>query len=308
MEQKKRARDHKEHKTFPIPQKSEDSLAAQMPALAAQWDLEKNDPLKPEAVFSGSHRKVWWRCAKGHSWQAEIKSRFYGTGCPVCTNREILVGVNDWASRFPAVAAQWDADKNGCAPEQVRSDDRKRYWWLCEKKHSWQTTIRSRIDTKHPTGCPYCAGRSVLPGENDLQTLRPDIAMEWDAAKNAPLRPCDVTPGSNKAVYWHCKLGHSYRAMIGHRTGRNSGCPYCSGKRVLAGFNDLKTLFPEIAAEWNPSLNGELKPTDVTRGSRRRVWWRCVWGHEWQAVISSRTGTRPTGCPECNRKRRRVRN
>ena len=255
----------------------------------------------------GSHKKVWWRCASGHSWQTQVRNRARGQGCPVCINQKIIVGMNDWVTRYPAAAAQWDAQKNGCAPEQVRSDDRKRYWWHCEKGHSWQTTIRIRIRPK-ASGCPYCAGRRVQPGENDLQTLRPDLAVQWDMEKNAPLRPSEVTPGCNKTVFWRCQLGHSYRAEISIRTGKQSGCPYCAGRRVLAGFNDLQTLHPEVAAQWHPSLNGDLKPTDVTRGSDRKVWWQCAWGHEWQAYIYSRTGTSPTGCPYCAQTRRLRRN
>ena len=304
MEQKKRVRDHKEYKTFPTPAKPESSLAARMPELAAQWDTEKNAPLMPEQVMCGSRKKVWWRCARGHSWQAVVKSRSQGAGCPICANREIIVGLNDWASRFPAVAMQWDAVKNGCTPEQVRSDDRKRYWWLCGKGHSWQATIRSRINTTHANGCPYCAGRRVLPGENDLKTQRPDIAAEWDVEKNAPLKPSDVTPGSNKRVFWRCRLGHSYQSRIGDRTVNGHGCPYCTGRKVLPGFNDLKTFCPQVAEEWHPILNGALQPTDVTRASHRKIWWLCHRGHEWNAMISSRTSARPSGCPYCAREQR----
>ena len=280
------------------------SLAAHMPELAVQWDVEKNAPLTPEQVTCGSRKKVWWRCTNGHSWQAVVKSRSQGAGCPVCANRMIIVGLNDWPSRFPAVAAQWDAGKNGCTPEQVRADDRKRYWWLCGKEHSWQATIRSRINTTHQNGCPYCAGKRVQLSENDLQTLRPDIAAEWDAEKNAPLKPSDVTPGSNKRVFWRCRLGHSYQSRIGDRTVNGHGCPYCTGRKVLPGFNDLKTFCPQVAEEWHPILNGALQPTDVTRASHRKIWWLCHRGHEWNAMISSRTSARPSGCPYCAREQR----
>ena len=305
MEQKKQEHGHKDHKTFPASVEPENSLAARMPELAAQWDVEKNAPLTPEQVTYGSRKKVWWRCERGHSWQAMVKRRSQRTGCPVCVNRKIIVGMNDWPSRFPAVAAQWDTDKNGCTPETVRADDRKCYWWRCGRGHSWKTTIRCRIYTTPPSDCPYCVGKRVLPGFNDLQTLRPDIAAEWDAEKNAPLRPSEVTPGCNKTVYWRCQLGHCYESTIGHRTGKSKcGCPYCAGTRVLPGFNDLQTRYPEVAAEWHPTLNGDLKPTDVTRGSKRRVWWQCAWNHEWDAVICSRTGASQSGCPYCARKQR----
>lgn len=272
------------------------------PALAAEWDDEKNAPLRPEEVRPGSHQRAWWRCKEGHSWQAQVKSRASGMGCPICAKKTIIVGVNDWAYANPEIAAEWDTEKNGIPPEQVRTRDNKKYWWRCKNGHSYQTTIGIRVG-KQRTGCPYCTGKRVMVGETDLQTTFPELAAEWDYEKNTPLTPQQVTAGCNQKVYWICTKGHSYQAIIGSRTGRSrSGCPYCSGKRVLAGFNDLQTLYPEVAAEWHPTLNGDLKPTEVTRGSNKKVWWQCVWGHEWQAVIYSRTvSDRPVGCPECAR-------
>ncbi len=44
----------------------------------------KNGDLTPAEVLPGSHRKVWWRCDRGHVWQADINSRVKGSGCPVC--------------------------------------------------------------------------------------------------------------------------------------------------------------------------------------------------------------------------------
>ena len=52
--------------------------------LLRQWLPSKNAPLTPQTVPRGSKRSVWWRCAKGHEWQAQVKSRVIaGTGCPV---------------------------------------------------------------------------------------------------------------------------------------------------------------------------------------------------------------------------------
>ena len=59
------------------------------------------------------------------------------------------------------------------------------------------------------------------------------------------------------------------------RTRGTNGCPYCGNKKVLAGFNDLASIEPEIAAEWHPTLNGALTPEMVTAGSNRKVWWLC---------------------------------
>ena len=41
------------------------------------------------------------------------------------------------------------------------------------------------------------------------------------------------------------------------------GCPYCLGRKVLAGYNDLATTHPGIAAMWHPRMSKRLKPTGM---------------------------------------------
>lgn len=238
---------------------------------------ERKQPNRPARVRYIS-KKAWW----------------------CCTLKKLFSGANDWTSRYPTTAMQWDTGKNGCAPEEACSGSLRRYWWRCKKGHSWQALIKNQIDT-WSVSCPYCTGQCVLTGDNDLQTLRPDLAAEWDTAKNFPLRPNVVTPESSLPVFWRCKLVHSYLAEISRRMEKGSGCPYCAGKKALPGYNDLKTMCPEVAAEWHPTLNGDLRPKNILYNSARKAWWHCAQGHEWQAVIRSRTGASRTGCPECDR-------
>lgn len=138
-----------------------------------------------------------------------------------------------------------------------------------------------------------------MPGENDLASRYPQIAAEWDTARNAPLTPEQVSPYSNRRVWWRCALGHEWKTAVYTRTHAASGCPYCSGHKVLAGFNDLVTLVPEVAAQWHPTRNGTLTPQMVTPGSKKYAWWLCPEGHVWRAIIGSRAGARRCGCPVC---------
>ena len=62
---------------------------------------------------------------------------------------------------------------------------------------------------------------------------------------------------------------------------------------------NLFELKPNLVKEWHPTKNGTLKPSEVTPGSGKKVWWICEAGHEWQAVIYSRS--RGSGCRYCNR-------
>lgn len=198
---------------------------------------------------------------------------------------------------------EWDDKKNApLTPETVYFGSNKKVWWRCEKGHEWEASIKSRAAGR---GCPYCANKKVLAGYNDLLTLRPDIAVDWHPTLNGDLLPTMVTEHSGQSVWWCCELGHAYQARINSRTGKGSGCPYCTGRKVLAGFNDLATVHPDLARQWHPTLNGDLKPTDVTSGMANNVWWICAEGHVWQARIFSRAGKNKTGCPVCAGKTKR---
>ena len=159
----------------------------------------------------------------------------------------------------------------------------------------WQANIDSRT---RGNGCPYCSGKYTVKGENDLQTLNPVLAKEWNYEKNDGLSPEDVTPNSGKKVWWKCSKGHEWQAKIYHRN-NGSGCPYCSGRYAIKGENDLQTINQTLAREWNHEKNNELTPCDVLPNSNKKVWWKCSEGHEWQATIYNRN--KGIGCPICRK-------
>ena len=114
-------------------------FASVSPALAQQWDYRKNMPLVPADVSAGSQRSVWWRCEKGHSWRAAVRSRTVGSGCPICAGKQLSLGENDLAALYPALAKQWDAEKNGrLTPRDVLPGTEKKVWRRCERGHSWR--------------------------------------------------------------------------------------------------------------------------------------------------------------------------
>ena len=76
---------------------------------------------------------------------------------------------------------------------------------------------------------------------------RTNLLKEWDESRNFPLTPDTVSYGSKKKVWWTCENGHSWQTTV-HVRSEGSGCPYCTGRKVLPGFNDLGTLYPDVAA------------------------------------------------------------
>ena len=140
--------------------------------------------------------------------------------------------------------------------------------------------------------------------KNSLAIVNPELASEWNYEKNGNIKPTMFTCGSHEKVWWKCSKGHNWQASIASRN-KGVGCPYCSGKKVFVGYNDLASKYPEIAKQWHPTKNGDLQPDMFTWCSGKRVWWLCpVCGYEWQTIISNRTN-KGTGCPECSRKKRK---
>ena len=255
-------------------------------------DIAKDaDGWDPQTVTFGSAKKKKWRCPEfGHSYEAAPKKRTgEKTGCPYCANRKILIGFNDLGTTFPDVAKEAD----GWDPQTVTAGSNKSVSWQCAKSHTWITTVNARISNK--SGCPYCANQKILIGFNDLGTTFPDIAKEadgWD--------PQTVVAGSDRMKKkWRCsEFGHSYKATPYNRTAKKSGCPYCSNQKILIGFNDLGTTFPDVAKEadgWDPRT--------LVAGSDQKKKWRCSeFGHSYEAKPCSRTFGK-TGCPYCSNRK-----
>lgn len=264
------------------------------PDLAAEWHPVYNGEWLPAFVPARSNKTAWWRCKRGHDYQARVANRVaLGRGCPYCANRRVGYG-NDLASVCPGLAAQWHPTRNGAlTASQVVPGSGRKVWWLCPAGHHYDAAVCKR--TREGTGCPYCAGHRTGQG-NDLATMRPDLAAQWHTTRNRTLTPAHVAPGSGRKAWWRCPAGHEYDAAVFKRVA-GSGCPYCAGKRVGFG-NDLATLHPAIAAQWHPTRNGAITPHSVTSVSNRLVWWRCEQGHEFDATIRSRA-RKQSRCPYC---------
>jgi DNA-directed RNA polymerase subunit RPC12/RpoP len=271
-------------------------LATTNPQLASEWDFAKNLPLTPQNTIAGTHLKVWWKCGKGHSWQASGLNRSKGKGCPYCSGRYLLVGFNDMQTTNPELAKEWHPSKNApLTPLDVQAGTNKKIWWQCSKGHEWHVAGNFRLADK--TGCPVCSNRITVTGLNDLATTNPVLTKEWNFPRNESLRPTGVQAGSHSKVWWQCAKGHEWRAQIANRNS-GIGCPICSNKTLQVGANDLASQFPALAAEWDYSRNGTRKPTDVIAGSNSKAHWIDSKGHQWEAQISSRTGGRD--CPYCS--------
>ena len=337
-------------------------LATHQPEIAREWHPTKN-ALRPTEVTPASRCPIWWQCTEGHEWRTAVRNRTTkGSGCPICSGRTFQTGQNDLATTHPHLALEWAPERNPLRPTQIRATSTLSAWWRCTTGHEWTMTVETRvrcgstcptcrlsvlrtetISSQHPhlarewhptrndrpldsyaprsghsawwlcekhghswqtrsdhritagTGCPVCSGHRVVVGFNDLATTHPSLAEQWHPTKNT-LTAIEIGFGSTKKVWWRGPVDHEWMDTPNSRSNMGNGCVFCSGHRVLVGFNDLASLRPDLASQWHPDRN-TLTPADVTLGANKFVWWQCNDGHEWRTMVAKRSSG--TGCPEC---------
>ena len=204
------------------------SLTSVCPEIASEWNYDKNGSLMPQQVSYKSEIKVFWKCSHcGFEWKTSVAVRTSGHNCPACAGLTLRTGYNDFATMRPELVSEWDSHNNGeLTPSQIAYRSNKKVWWRCKRcKSVYQQRVADKSDGR---GCPICSGKIVVAGINDLKTGNPLLAQEWDNQKNGTLSPSDVTPQSNKKVWWLCSnCGYSWYAAIYSRNGGKRGCPNC---------------------------------------------------------------------------------
>jgi len=97
----------------------------------------------------------------------------------------------------------------------IRPNSHRKVWWSCNQcpeglPHVWGSRVDNRTQGR---GCPFCSGTAVCQ-HNTLAQKAPKIALFWDAKKNQPLSPDQVTVFSSMRAYWKCNAcWHELRFM-----------------------------------------------------------------------------------------------
>ena len=275
----------------------ENDLKTVLPDLVELWDYDKNGWIKPENRTASSMDKVWWKCPKGHpSYLAKIAERTRTeNGCPYCTHKKAMPGETDLATVRPDLLKYWDYDKNTLLPRDVLANSHESVYWKCDKGHGYRKPVSWRVKQKY--GCPYCNNFEALKGYNDLESQYPGIVHEeWDFERNA-VRPDQVTPYTEKKLWWRCEKGHFYLQEVDNHIQEGQRCPYCANKKVWPGFNDVATTHPHLIVEWHE--DNKKRPEECIAGSHTSILWRCKdCGNVWPAAIKSRAYSKQ-GCPRC---------
>lgn len=265
-------------------------LHTKSPRLTAEWDTDANNEVTPETVPAGSSQNYWWRCARGHPFEATPSNRYSNkTACPVCMNRLIVVGVNDLGTTHPEIASELSPLYD---PTEVTAHSEKNFPFTCAAGHTYSRRVVDRVAGK---GCMECTRRVLVRAGDSILHTHPNVADEWHPTRNK-FGPGHYTAGSRETVWWICAKGHPFEQRIERRTKGGYSCGVCSKRQRVIGVNDIATTDPELATEWHSYKNWH-RPTDVT-AIDKLFWWKCsANGHEYPQTVDHRRKSK--GCPKC---------
>ena len=178
----------------------------------------------------------------------------------------------NFLSEYPEIAKEWDYEKNeGLRPEMFPPVAGNTVFWKCAKGHSFKQKISNRVNGN---SCPLCYGRYAIEGENDLESLYPDLMKEWDYEKNGKLglNPRKIKPRSDIEAFWICSVcGFSSKAVIKSRT-KGYGCRRCGNaargkalsKKVYSFELDGK-LIKEYSSLHEASIESKISSSRLCR-------------------------------------------
>ena len=233
--------------------------------------------------MSSSGKKVWWKCSKGHEWQAIIKSRNHGRGCPICNSER--------STSFPEYAIAYYLEKYGL--DTLHS--------YRERGYELDVYIPSKRIAIEYDGAYWHKNKTKKDLEKNQKCEEDGIKLYRIREGLLPLNDSSIDYVVQKNQH---DLPEILEKILSEIVGTSVDVDL---KRDSIAIENLREytekessfLFsnPEVAEEWYYEKNGNLKPEHFMPNSGKKIWWKCRKGHEWQATIADRKSG--FGCPYC---------
>lgn len=290
-----------------MPEPGED-LLSKFELVCEEFSLK--NPYGPDNIHAFSNKKVLWDCSQcGNEYSMSPLNKVNGSGCPVCANKRIVIGLNDAGTASPELVKLWSS-KNNTNIGQYAPYSTYKALWECDYGHEWSAPI-SRLSSGHR--CPYCSGNLPIVGSNDIASS--DFISLW-STKNV-VEPSEVKVGSSRKVWWTCPNGHpDYMQSPSDKISQGKGCRRCvrtvsrqeleirnflqsfnldievSKKGILDRNRELDIYIPskKIAIEFN-GLYWHSEPLYSNRNGHYDKWRECyelgiqlitIWEDDWR--------------------------
>lgn len=229
--------------------------------------------------------KILWKCAEGHTWEANSYNVMRGSWCPVCARTRLpqcktTVTISD----MQALAAT----KGGKCISNTYKNSLSKLLWECAEGHHWQATYGS---ISQGSWCPHCYAQNGRP-----ERLKYSLADFQAVAQKRGGRCLATKTGSiNQKVLWECADGHQWEIPFTNILHSDSWCPHCYNAKFRR-FNMLKYTI-ESMQDLAAKRGGRCLSTEY-QNTNSNLEWECFQGHTWKAVPGNVLGG--TWCPQCN--------
>ena len=229
-----------------------------------------------------------------HIWQANFYERASGyKRCPVCDpHPKYKVMLYEM---YPELEKYYSKENRRSFKSYALQSNEKPLW-TCDNGHTYPNSIY-RISQRGFFYCPLCEGSIVVAEINSVTAKRKDIVDQW-SCKNDFL-PEEVYYNTTSPVLWECTTcSGTYAFPVSDKREGNVSCPYCNGRRVLSGFNEIPSW---LITEY--SLKNEVPISEYPVNSVHKVLWTCPTCHgDYLYRICDRE-IGDDSCPYCRHKK-----
>ena len=171
-----------------------------------EWNDEKNKNINPEYISLKSNNEYWWKCRVcNYEWSASPATRERGAGCPHCSGRVPMPGVDDLLTLYPELCKEWDCSKNVISPSEVLPGSGEKVYWKCSVcGYEWKTEVRVRA--LDGCGCKKC-GHAKTGKASRVRVKNVDTGAIYGSIVNA-----SESLGISRTSITNCLKGRSKTA------------------------------------------------------------------------------------------------
>jgi very-short-patch-repair endonuclease len=256
-------------------------------------------PIDPYKLGAGSEKTVWWKCKFGHEWEAPIRRRtFGGAGCRFCTSQTSSPEIRVFTELKEVFG-------NVIGREKVEGKE------IDIVIPSIKVAVEYDGAYFHKDKSDYDDEKKELIEKAGFKVFRMRETPLKLSDNDVAVKPSHAAPSKdevNKLIEKIAKFLPSAKKKIQDYLATDQFLADKEYKRILSYLpgppeeESLKKLHPDLAKQWNSKKNHPLKANMFHPRSGKKVWWRCDFGHEWEATIDKRAGA-GRGCPYCTNKK-----
>lgn len=170
--------------------------------------------------YVNSHTKIQCRCNKHNiTWNVSPDHLLRGQGCKQCGIEKQVLKQRKAHDQFVEEVREMN---NGIVPLGFYVNSQTDIPFQCKRGHIWSSSPNKILQGEC---CPYCSGHRVLPGFNDVSTIRPDVGV----LMTNPHDKYKYTSYSSQKIDFTCPIcGRIQKKRITNVSTYGFACEYCS--------------------------------------------------------------------------------